>query len=46
MPVPGYKTVTIKEETLHELERLAKKNHRTVPETIEHFLAIDKKKEA
>ena len=43
MPVEGYKTITVSEETYSKLNELAKKNYTTIPRVIE--LLIDKYKE-
>ena len=43
MPVEGYKTITVSEETYSKLNKLAKKNYTTIPRVIE--LLIDKYKE-
>lgn len=38
MPVEGFKSITVSEETFNTLHALAEKNHRTVPGTIEFLL--------
>ena len=46
MPEEGYKTITIPVEVHVDLEKLAEKNHRSIPKQIEHLIAEAKKKEA
>jgi hypothetical protein len=38
MPVEGFKSITVSEEVFDKLQKLAEKNHRTVPGTIQHLL--------
>ena len=40
MPKPGYKTVTIKEESLRVLEEIGKQIHKSVPETIDELARL------
>ena len=42
----GFKTITVSEELLHDLENLAEKSHRSVPKMIEHLVEQAKVKGA
>jgi hypothetical protein len=42
MPVEGFKSVTIPEETYKQLEIMADRTHRSIPKLIEYLLEVAK----
>ena len=38
MPVKGFSSITVPDETLERLKQIADETHRTVPKVIEHML--------
>jgi len=42
MPPKGYKTISVKEKVHNELQNLADRTNRTVPELIEHLVSAHK----
>jgi predicted CopG family antitoxin len=40
MPKEGYKSITVSEEVYDLLQKKAEKDHRSVPETIEHLIIL------
>jgi len=38
MPVEGWKSITVSEQTYKQLEQLAEKTHRTIPKLVEFLI--------
>ncbi len=43
MPVKGFKTITIRQDVYAKIETLAKDEHRSIPDEIEHLVENENK---